>query len=163
LQEDRQLEHDVRAELKFDQDVTHREFVDVVVDGGIVYLLGFSDSYAQKWAIEQAARRVVGVTDLRSRLQVRPSAAAYRSDAQIQKAAEHALQWDARVPRGVRATATDAVVRLYGMVDRSSQLEAAEEAVRNLVGVRDVMNEIRVVPAPSSEDREHDPEPGRRW
>jgi osmotically-inducible protein OsmY len=126
-------------------------------------LLGFAGSYAQKWAVEQAARRVVGVTELRNRLQVRPSAAAYRSDAQIQKAAEYALHWDARVPRGVRATATDAVVRLHGAVHRSSQMEAAEESVRNLVGVRDVVNEVRVVSAPSPEDREHDAEPARRW
>jgi osmotically-inducible protein OsmY len=41
------------------------------------------------------------------------------------------------------------VLRLQGTVQRFSQRDAAEEAVRNLNGVRDVVNEIKVAPAPS--------------
>ena len=41
------------------------------------------------------------------------------------------------------------ISRLRGVVERFSEREAAEEAVRNLIGVRDVVNEIRVALAPS--------------
>jgi osmotically-inducible protein OsmY len=55
------------------------------------------------------------------------------------------------VPDGVHAEVTDGVVRLRGVVTRFSEREAAEEAVRNLIGVRDVVNEIRVASAPSGD------------
>jgi osmotically-inducible protein OsmY len=45
-------------------------------------------------------------------------------------------------------------LRVRGVVQRFSQLEAAEEAVRNLVGVRDVVNEVKLATAPAPADLE---------
>ena len=45
---------------------------------------------------------------------------------------------------------TDGVLRLHGTVERYSQRDAAEEAVRNMIGVRDVVNEIKVALIPST-------------
>ena len=120
----------------------------------MVYLTGFVGSYAQKWAAERAAARVVGVKDVRDYLDVLPPDEA--EDRRIRRAARRALEWDARVPDGVHAEVTDGVVRLRGVVKRFSEREAAEEAVRNLIGVRDVVNEIRVASAPSRGDLETD-------
>ena len=45
---------------------------------------------------------------------------------------------------------------MRGVVERFSEREAAEEAVRNPIGVRDVVDEIRVAPAPSRANLETD-------
>lgn len=150
VQQDHEIERDVRAELRADQSIPDSDVVGLAVDGGVVSLTGFADSYAQKWAIERAVGRVLGVREVRDYLEVRPPADAARGDSEIERAAQQALEWDARVPEGVRAEVTDGVVRLRGTVDRFSQRDAAEDAVRNLIGVCDVVNEIRPAAAPWS-------------
>ena len=124
-----------------------RRSVEVSVHHGVVFLTGLVDSDAQKWAIDRAVRRIVGVKDLRDYLHVRPPDTAALDDRRMTRAANGALGWDVRVPKGIRAQVTDGVLRLRGAVERFSQREAAEEAVRNLMGVRDIVNEIALLPA----------------
>jgi len=143
LKKDHEIEQDIRSELEAEQGSTHH-LVRVAVDRGVVYLTGSADSFARKWAIERAVARVVGVRDVRDHLDVCPSLEDQREDGQIQTAARRALEWDARVPDGVSVDVTDGALRLHGTVDRFSQRDAAEEVVRNMIGVRDVVNEIRV-------------------
>jgi len=150
LKKDDEIEQDVRAELTAEQGSTDHRLVRVVVDRGVVHLTGSADSYARKWAIERAVGRVVGVRDVRDHLEVCPSLEHHREDGHLQTAARLALEWDARVPTAVRADVTDGVLRLRGTVERFSQRDAAEEAVRNMIGVRDVVNEIKVAPALST-------------
>ena len=150
LKKDDEIEQDVRAELTAEQGSTDHRLVRVVVDRGVVHLSGSADSYARKWAIERAAGRVVGVRDVRDHLEVCPSVDHHREDDDIQAAARRALEWDARVRENIRADVTDGVLRLHGTVRHFSQRDAAEEAVRNLIGVRDVVNEIKVAPVPST-------------
>lgn len=152
LNEDSHIEQAVWAELSVSLDATGRRFVSVTVEHGVVSLTGFVDSYAQKWAAEHAAARLVGVKDVRNYLDVLPPQDPSGEDRRIWKAATQALEWDARVPDGVYGDVTDGVLRLRGVVKRFPEREAAEEAVRNLIGVRDVVNEIRVAPAPSRAD-----------
>jgi osmotically-inducible protein OsmY len=150
LKKDDEIEQDVRAELTAEQGSTDHHLVRVVVDRGVVHLTGSADSYARKRAIERAVGRVVGVRDVRDHLEVWPSLDDHREDGQIQAAARRALEWDARVRANVRADVTDGVLRLHGTVERFSQRDAAEAAVRNMIGVRDVVNEIKVAPDPST-------------
>jgi osmotically-inducible protein OsmY len=143
---DPEIHQDVRAELLIQQDEGRRS-VEISVHHGVVSLTGLVESYAQKWAIDRAVGRIVGVKDLRDYLHVRPSDAATPDDRQIERAANRALGWDVRVPKGIRAQVADGVLRLRGAVERFCQREAAEEAVRNLTGVRDIVNEISLLPA----------------
>jgi osmotically-inducible protein OsmY len=152
LTEDHDIERAVRAELGLSLDAKRRSLVSVAVQRGVVCITGFVDSYAEKWAAERAAARVVGVRDVRDYLDVLPPHEVSREDQRIRRAARRALEWDARVPDGVEGAVTDGVLRLRGVVERFSEREAAEEAVRNLIGVRDVLNEIRVAPASSEGD-----------
>ena len=143
LKKDQEIERDVRSELDAEQGSTHH-LVRVAVDRGVVYLTGSADSYARKLAIQCAVARVVGVRDVRDHVDVCPSPDDDREDGHLQTAARRALEWDARVPDGVSVEVTDGVLRLHGTVERFSQRDAAEEAVRNMIGVRDVVNEIRL-------------------
>ena len=143
LTEDSDVEQDVRDALA-NSGISRRGFVGISVDHGVVRLTGFTESYAQKWLIERAVSRVIGVRDVRDYLEVRPLESTQRADAHIALAARCALEWDARVPMGVGVEVTDGVLRLYGVVECFAQREAAEEAVRNLLGVRDLSNEIKI-------------------
>jgi osmotically-inducible protein OsmY len=143
---DPEIHQDVRAELAIQQDEGGRS-VEISVHDGVVSLTGLVESYAQKWTIDRAVRRIVGVKDVRDYLHVRPAEAAAPDDPRIAKAANRALRWDARVPKGIRADVTSGVLRLRGAVERFCQREAAEETVRNLTGVRDIVNEIVLLPA----------------
>ena len=141
--DDLSVEDDVRAELE-NLGLRRQRFLDVRVDQRVVTITGIVDSYAEKYVIERAARRVIGVRDVRDSLEVRPCDPEPHTDRLIALAARDTLNWDARVPVGVGVDVTDGALRLHGTVERFAQLEAAEEAVRNLVGVRDVVNEIRL-------------------
>ena len=152
---DQEIEQAVRAELGVSLDATGRRLVSVSVHNGAVSLSGFVDNFAQKWAAEQAAARVVGVRDVRDYLEVLPPNDGCE-DGPLTAAVRRALEWDARVPPGVHVEVTDGVVRLRGIVDRLSGREAAEDAVRNLIGVRDVVNEITATRGPVKTDLETD-------
>ena len=121
--------------------------VEISVRYGVVSLTGLVESYARKCAIDRAVGRIVGVKDVRDYLHVRPSDGAVSDDGQIEGAANRALGWDVRVPRGIRAKVSGGVLRLSGAVEWFRLREAAEEAVRNLTGVRDIVNEIVLLPA----------------
>jgi osmotically-inducible protein OsmY len=143
---DHRIAEDIRAEVAMCRDVADSHSVDITVQAGVVQLAGSTETYSQKWTIGRAAGRVIGVREVRDYLEVRPRTAAPRSDGQIEQAAAAALHWDARVPDSVSVSVTDGVLRLDGVVERFSDREAAEESVRNLIGLRDLVNEIRVAP-----------------
>jgi osmotically-inducible protein OsmY len=143
---DAEIHQDVRAELSMEQDGAGHS-VEISVRYGVVSLTGLVESYARKCAIDRAVRRIVGVKDVRDYLHVRPPDGAAPDDGQIEGAANRALGWDVRVPKGIHAKVTGGVLGLHGAVERFWQREAAEEAVRNLAGVRDIVNKIFLLPA----------------
>ena len=145
-QRDPEIHQDVRAELSTQQDDGNPS-VEITVHLGVVNMTGLVESYAQKWEINRTVRRIVGVKGLHDSLHVRPAEAAAPDDRQIERAANRALHWDALVPRGLRATVRGGVLQLNGAVERFRQREAAEDAVRNLMGVRDLVNQIALLPA----------------
>ncbi|HWZ58932.1 MAG TPA: BON domain-containing protein [Gemmatimonadaceae bacterium] len=145
LKHDHEIHEDIRQELKWDLDVTDERDIQITVDHGVVSLGGQADSFAQRWAIEQAASRVAGVLSISNNLTVKPPKADdFHEDDELIKVANRTLEWDARVPLGVRATVEDGVVTLLGAVSLFSEKEAAEDAVRNLVGITGVENAITV-------------------
>jgi osmotically-inducible protein OsmY len=156
LKADHEIHKDVREELKWDLDITDQGEVDISVDHGVVTLDGYADSYAQKWAIEQATYRVHGVKGVQNYLEVRLPKDDDHSDREIERAARQALEWDARVPRGVSVHVSESQIWLSGSVERLAARVAAEDAVRNLVGVSGVMNEIKVIAGEPAADVKRD-------
>jgi osmotically-inducible protein OsmY len=71
-----------------------------------------------------------------------------RTDTEIAQAVRRALEWDVFVlNERITSTVTDGWVTLAGQVERWSQREDAERAIRNLTGVKVVVNNITVTPA----------------
>ena len=150
---DTQIHHDVLEELKWDSRVDETE-VGVEVDRGVVTLTGTVTSWAKRGAAEEAAHRVIGVLDVANDIKVKLPGGPSQSDTEIAQAVRQALEWDVFVPEEkIRSTVSDGWVTLEGTVERWSQREDAARAVRNLMGVRGVVNKIAVTPAkPVTED-----------
>lgn len=143
---DAQIHKDVLAELRWDPRVDETE-VGVEVDAGVVTLSGTVDSWAKRMAAAEAAHRVAGVQDVANNVKVKPRGATTPTDTEIAQAVRRALEWDVFVPeRDIKSTVSDGEVRLEGTVPTWSQAEAAERAIRNLAGVRSVVNLITVEP-----------------
>ena len=152
MKSDMQLRDDVLAELRWEPSVKETE-IGVAAKGGVVTLTGYVDSFSEKWAAERAAKRVSGVKAIAEEIQVRLPGVSERSDVDIARAAENALAWDIWVPKDrVKVIVEGSWVTLEGEVDRQYQKESAEDAVRHLLGVKGVSNEIVIKPSVSPAD-----------
>ena len=143
---DEEIQRDVLNELKFEPRVQPNE-VGVVIKDGVVTLTGWVDSYAKKWAAEEAAHRVRGVLAVANDIEVRLPTSAERTDPDIAAAAVRALEWDATIPVDkLDITVSKGWVTLRGQVEWQYQKQDAERVVRRLQGVRGVSNLIVVRP-----------------
>jgi osmotically-inducible protein OsmY len=127
--------------------------IGVSVTDGVMTLSGYVDSFWKKWAAGRAATRVFGVKAVAEKIQVRLPGSLKRSDEDLARAASDALEWNVGVPHDrVKVQAQDGVVTLSGEVDWWHQKDAAEDAVRKLVGVVLLSNLITITPAVKPQD-----------
>jgi osmotically-inducible protein OsmY len=145
---DAAIQQDVLRELKWDTRVEETD-VGVEVDEGVVTLTGTVGSWGKKLAAEEAAHRVLGVQDVANDISVKPPGSPGRTDTQIAHAVREALEWDVFVPEArVKSTVSGGVVTLKGDVGTWTERDDAARAVRNLSGVRGVINLLEVQPSP---------------
>ena len=151
MKTDAELKKDVEAELDWDPNVADTR-IGVAVNDNVVTLTGHLDSYAEKVAAERAARRVSGLRALAVEIDITPIGRHARSDTEIAAAARHALSWSSQVPdECVKVTVEAGRVKLEGELDWEYQRRSAEQAIRPLLGVKGITNNIhikaRAVPA----------------
>jgi osmotically-inducible protein OsmY len=146
MKTDAELKNDVEAELAWDPNVADTR-IGVAVNDNVVTLTGHLDSYAEKVAAERAARRVAGLRALAVEIDITPIGKHARSDTEIAAAARHALSWSSQVPdECVKVTVESGRVKLEGELDWEYQRRSAEQAVRPLLGVKGVTNNIHIKP-----------------
>ena len=115
------------------------------VDQGVVTLRGNVGSYAEKMTAERVALHVFGVKAVANDLAVRIPTAFERTDTEIAQAALSTLKWNTVVPtERVTVAVANGWVTLTGTLNWQYQKEAAATAVRNLTGVKGVVNNITV-------------------
>ncbi len=152
MKTDRQLQKDVIEELGWDPSVDAAS-IGVEAKDGIVTLSGCVDSYPQRWSAERAALRVAGVNGVVVDIEVDLPGAHKRNDADIARAARSALEWNVSVPDGsIKISVQNGWIALSGEVDWAYQRWAAVAAVRNLVGVAGVNDEITLKPHVDAKD-----------
>jgi osmotically-inducible protein OsmY len=150
MKTDRQLQQDVSAELKWEPSI-HAERIGVEVKNGVVTLAGQVDSFAEKWNAEHAAQRVSGVMALSTELKVQLAGLAERSDADVARSAENVLSWISTLPaNSVKVMVEGGWLTLSGTVEWQFQRQAATDAVRHLLGVTGVSNQIAIQPTLSA-------------
>ena len=140
------LKEDVVQELEWELGKKAAE-VGVAVKDGVVVLNGYMESYADKWAAERAVKRVSGVTAAANEIEVKLPNSSQRSDLDIARAAQNALEWNAVVPHDrIEVVVENGWIAMEGEVESQYQRDAAERAVRNLFGVKGVSNLIMMRP-----------------
>ncbi len=148
---DNQLKEDIETELRWDPKVNAAQ-IGVSVDNGAVTLLGAVNTYAQKWAAEEATKRVFGVRAVAQDLSVKVGPDHDRTDSDIAAAVQNALKWDVYTPNTVTAKVENCKVTLEGQVQWKFERDAAEGAVRNLTGITSVHNAITLKPRVSASE-----------
>ena len=149
---DKEIRDAVLRELEWEPQVQSTE-IGVAVKDGVVTLTGYVDSYSKRYHAERAALRVQGVQAVANDLEVKLPFSSERTDEDIARAAVQALSSRITVPHDrVKVAVRDGWISLEGDVEWRYQREAAESAVRHLIGVKGVTNLITVKPRVSPAD-----------
>ena len=139
-----QVQNDVIAELNWEPSVDATQ-IGVEVKDGVVTLSGHVSSYAEKWNAERAAQRVSGVKALAIELDVALPGLSKRTDADIAHSVENVLQWTMFLPEdSVKVMVENGWITLSGNVAWEYQRQTAVDAVRNLMGVTGVSDNITI-------------------
>ena len=149
MRSDMDIQKDIVAELKWDPSLRDDD-VAVSVRDGVVTLAGFVDSFSDKWKAERIAGQVKGVKAIANDVEVRLPSSSARTDPEIARAVLENLKWNVNVPDDrIKVKVSNGWVTLEGDVDWYYQKEAAENAVRDTVGVKGVTNMISIRSRPS--------------
>jgi osmotically-inducible protein OsmY len=146
------LKQDVIDAIDYEPGLDARH-VAVSVDDGTVTLGGYVRTYADKCRAEEAVKRVKGVRAIAELIEVRPIGSHLTDDDEIARRAADLLRWHATVPGDtVQVKVEDGWVTLTGEVQWNYERSAAEATMRHLVGVRGVLNQIKIAPVPTAAD-----------
>lgn len=146
MKTDRQLQQDIMAELTREPAV-QAEHIGVEVTDGVVTLSGHVQSYCEKWRAEESAQRVSGVNALAVEIDVQLPGTAQRADADIARTAENALLWTSILPKdAIKVLVEKGWVTLTGALDWDFQRKIAVNALRHLMGVTGVSDQIVITP-----------------
>ena len=152
MKKDSELQHDVLAELEWEPTVSAAE-IGVSVEDGVVTLNGTVKRFPEKWAAEEATLRISGVKAVANEIEVRLIPGRERSDPDIARSAVNALEWNTYIPHDrIKVEVEKGWVALKGTVEWRYQKDGAEDAVRHLLGVKGVTNQISVKSPVTSTD-----------
>lgn len=153
---DGEIQEDIEARLRWDT-LVDDALIGVTVNNGMVTLRGTVGSAAEKRHARYDAWGVTGVKDVNAKkLQVKRFARdedlrkdkyLSKPDSEIEDALKDAWLYDPRVLSfKITPTVDDGLVTLRGSVTNAKAKQAAEQVARHTVGVRRVMNFIKVRP-----------------
>ncbi len=150
--DDSEIRRKVLAELDWDPRID-ASAVGVAVKDGVVTLTGSIVNYWQKKEVERVVKRVAGVKAVAEDLAIKLPGTATRSDADIAQSVVSGLRFNVAVPpQRVQVTVENGWVTLEGELEWQYQKSAAESAVKYLIGVKGVTNNIDIKPRVSAAD-----------
>jgi osmotically-inducible protein OsmY len=138
------LQKDVQDAIKW-QPLLNAAEIGVTVKDGIVSLTGVVDSYAKKSEAESAAKNVAGVTAVIEKIEVKVHSSWTKNNTEIAADVLKALKtrWD--LPQDKVKVVVDAGwITLSGELSWNFQKEAAKDAIKHIMGVTGVTNNITI-------------------
>jgi len=146
MKSDLEIRDNVLAELKWEPNLDETQ-IGVIVEDRVVTLSGQVDDYQKKVAANKAAKRVFGVKAVAEDIEVKYGEDYKKTDKEIAKAAVKALEWNTTVPQdSITIFVEDAYIYLSGIVQWEYQKDAASWELQNLLGVKEVINNIKIIP-----------------
>ena len=133
------------ASLDSDPRIPDSTEIAISVDDGLVALRGSVESFSQRRAAADDARKIDGVYEVDDQLKVNLIGADRREDDEIRGVALQALIWDTEVPSDtIDVKVQDGWLTLNGDVLFQYQSDSAYDDVSSLYGVYGVTNEIKI-------------------
>ena len=140
-----ELQKDVQDAIKWEPLLNAAEIC-VTVKDGVVTLTGVVDNYTKKSEAEDAAKNVAGVKAVVEKIEVKfDSSWTKKSDGDIATEVLNAFKWNWRVPNDkVKVKVENGWITLEGELEYQYQSEGARDAVKNLLGVTGVSDNIKI-------------------
>lgn len=155
MKTDEELRKDVIDEIKWDPEVRDiATEIGVAAKDGVITLSGVVSSYRKRLAAEKAAQRVAGVKVVACDIKVTLASIGRRTDTEVAEVVKNALRWNSAVNDDrIEIKVDNGWVYLDGKVDFEYEKRNAEDAVKDLIGVRGVTNNIiiNVIPIDTKE------------
>ena len=132
----------VVKELEQDPELVAKHISVTAIDGAVT-LGGHVMTIHEKHVAVRAAERTDGVRAVADEIEVREASLHERGDDEIAEEVAQLRGWGTEIPDSVAVQVRDGRVILHGEVESASQRETAENAIRQLTGVRVVDNLIK--------------------
>lgn len=146
------LRQDIQDELEFEPSIDAAD-IGVAVEDGIVTLTGHVTTYAEMKTVEEAVRRIKGVRGIACDIEVRPPGSHRSADDQIARRALDMIAWNTAIPAdAVQIEVQNGWITLLGNVAWQYQRVAAEDAIKGLMGVYGIANQINVTGQATASD-----------
>jgi osmotically-inducible protein OsmY len=142
--DDIEIRRDIECELQWDPGINDKR-IGVIVNNGIVTLTGEVEYLAARCAAEEIAKRIGGVRAIANEIKVKLALSGVRSDTEIALAAANALRWHvATCNAHIKPVVQNGWITLKGHVPFAFQKAAAGYALRHLIGVEMLINDLTV-------------------
>jgi osmotically-inducible protein OsmY len=106
-------------------------------------LTGVVDEYTKKLEAENAAKKIIGVKAIVENISVKLNSSVNKNGTDIANDVLSALKWNWEVPNDkIKVKVEDGWVTLEGEVEWNFQRVAAKNAIKHLLGVKGVTNNI---------------------
>lgn len=147
MKSDRKIQQDVIEALQWEP-ILNAEEIGVAVTGGVVTLNGHVDQYIKKSKAESVAKRIKNVKAVAVNISVEISATDNSNDTEIGEAIVSTFRWNSLIPQDkIKVKIENGYVTLEGKVEWQFQKQEAYNAVKPLLGVKEVYNLLSVKPA----------------
>lgn len=144
MKSNEELQKDVQDAIKWEPLMNAAE-IGVTAKDGIITLTGVVDSFAKKSEAEDAAKKVAGVKAVVEKIEISFGTWGKTTDNEIATEIVNAFKWNWQIPgEKVEAKVEDGWVTLDGEFQWNYQRDAANKAVKDLVGVKGVCNNISI-------------------
>lgn len=165
MKSNEELQKSVQDAIKWEP-LLHAAEIGVTVKDGVVTLSGIVDSYAKKLEAETATKNVDGVKVIVEKITIKYSNLGMKSDTDIAGEIINAFKWNWQVPEElIKVSVENGWVTLAGETEWNYQKEAAQSAIKNLIGVQGVTNNVTIKTAKSDMVEKQDIEEAllRNW
>jgi len=144
MKNNEQLQKDVQDAIKW-QPLLNAAEIGVTAKDGIVSLTGVVDSYSKKSEAECAAKNTAGVTAVIEKIEVKVPNSWSKNNTEIANEVLKALKnrWDLPQDK-VKVKVEAGWITLTGELNWNYQKEAARDAIKDLMGVTGVTNNITI-------------------
>ncbi|MEN9993721.1 MAG: hypothetical protein RL762_378 [Bacteroidota bacterium] len=139
-----QLQKDVQDAIMW-QPLLKAAEVGVTARDGVVSLTGVVSSFTKKLEAEKAAKGVMGVKAVVEDIQVKFANDTTKTDLDLATEVLSGMKWNWSVPNDkIQVKVEDGWITLDGAVEWNYQRDAAKNCAADLIGVKGVINNIKV-------------------